>query len=194
MRLGMFARPVARVIEHCPRWFRPAKRLVIADIDPYPAGVGLAFGQNWHPGVVAMQSLGAHDVGLEALEQRHQCGRAAANLVGQGRQTNRHAFLGIALCLPVERLMLAKFLEQHHRQQTGSGPAPGDDVEWRRRLADLLAIPASELLSDVLDHLPGFRGMTSSVSVMSSPNLDSRAPPQQRQADGPGTITRSRGR
>src|SRR4030081_1108346 len=37
-------------------------------------------------------------------------------------------------------------------------------------------------------------GMTSSVSVMSSPNLDSRAPPQQAQAVGPGTITRSRGR
>ena len=31
------------------------------------------------------------------------------------------------------------------------------------------------------------RGMTSSVSVMSSPSLDSRAPPQQAQAVGPGT-------
>ena len=37
-------------------------------------------------------------------------------------------------------------------------------------------------------------GITSSVSVMSSPSLDSRAPPQQGQAVGPGTITRSRGR
>src|ERR1700752_701157 len=37
-------------------------------------------------------------------------------------------------------------------------------------------------------------GMTSSVSVMSSPSLDSRAPPQQAQAVGPGMITRSRGR
>jgi hypothetical protein len=36
--------------------------------------------------------------------------------------------------------------------------------------------------------------MTSSVSVMSSPSLDSRAPPQQAQATGPGTTTRSRGR
>ena len=36
--------------------------------------------------------------------------------------------------------------------------------------------------------------MTSSVSVMSSPSLDSRDPPQQLQATGPGTITRSRGK
>jgi hypothetical protein len=39
-----------------------------------------------------------------------------------------------------------------------------------------------------------WRGIDSSVSVMLSPNLRSRPPPQQRQAVGPGTITRSRGR
>jgi hypothetical protein len=37
-------------------------------------------------------------------------------------------------------------------------------------------------------------GITSNVSVMSKPSLDSRAPPQQAQATGPGTMTRSRGR
>ena len=37
-------------------------------------------------------------------------------------------------------------------------------------------------------------GMTSSVSVMSSPSLDSRDPPQQMQVAGPSTIRRSRGR
>jgi hypothetical protein len=55
--LGMLAGPVARVIEHRPRRRRPAKRLVVAYIDPDPAGVGLALGQNRHRGVVAMQSL-----------------------------------------------------------------------------------------------------------------------------------------
>ena len=156
VRLGMLAGPVARVIEHRPRRRGPSKRLVVPHVDPDPASVGLALGQNRHPGVVAMQSLGAQHVGLKALEQRHQRRRAAADLVGQGRQTDRHALLGIALGLPVERLMLAKLLEQHHRQQAGSGPAPGDHVERRRGLADLLAVPASELLPDVLDHLPGF--------------------------------------
>ena len=38
------------------------------------------------------------------------------------------------------------------------------------------------------------RGTTSSVSVTSSPILASRSEPQQAQAVGPGTMTRSRGR
>ena len=185
MRLRMFTRPVARVIEHCTRWFRPAKRLVIADIDPDPADVGLAFGQNWHRGVVAVQPLGAQDVGLQAFEQRRQRRRAATNLVGQGRQTDRHTLLGIALGLPVERLMLAKFLEQHHRQQAGSGPAPRDHVERRRRLADLLAVPATELLADVLDHLPGFRDHLQRLG-------DVLAEPGQPRSAATGTSRRSR--
>src|SRR6476619_3886386 len=41
---------------------------------------------------------------LKALGQRHQSRRAATNLVGQSRQIDRHALLGIALGLPVERL------------------------------------------------------------------------------------------
>src|ERR1700704_4610873 len=39
-----------------------------------------------------------------------------------------------------------------------------------------------------------WRGMTSSVSVMSSPSLESLVEPQHAQAVGPGTRTRSRGR
>ena len=39
-----------------------------------------------------------------------------------------------------------------------------------------------------------WRGITSSVSVTSSPSLRSRAPPQHWQAVGPGSTTRSRGR
>ena len=123
MRLGMLAGPIARVVEHCRRRRRPAERLVVAHIDPDSAGVGLALGQDRHRGVVAMQALGAQDVRLEALEQRHQRCRAAAHLVGQGRQADRHALPGIALGLAVERLMLAKLLEQDHRQQAWPGPA-----------------------------------------------------------------------
>ena len=194
MPLGMLAGPIARVIEHC-RWRRrPAERLVVANVDPYAAGVGLAFGKDGDWGVVPMQSLGAQNVRLEALVQRRQCRRAAADLVGQGRQTDRHALLGIALRLPVERLMLAKLLEQNHRQQAWPCPAAGDDVERRRRLADLLAITAGELLADVLDHLPGFGDDLQRLGDVLAQACDSRPPPQQAQAVGPGTITRSRGR
>ena len=99
-----------------------------------------------------MQALGAQDMRLEALEQRRQRCGAAADLVRQGRQAERHALLGVALGLAVERLMLAKLLEQDHRQKTGTGPAPGDHMERRRSLADLLAVPAGELLADTVSY------------------------------------------
>ena len=101
-----------------------------------------------------MQSFGCEDVRFDAPEDRFQHRAAGPDLVGQGRQAQRHAFLGIAFGLAVERLMLPKLLEQDHRQQTGAGPAPGDHMERRRSLADLLAVPAGELLADMLDHLP----------------------------------------
>ena len=50
--------------------------------------------------------------------------------------------------------MLPVLLEQDHRQQAGAGPTPGNYMERRRSLADLLAVAAGELLADVLDHLP----------------------------------------
>ena len=50
--------------------------------------------------------------------------------------------------------MLPVLLEQDHRQQARACPAAGDHMERRRRLADLLAIAAGELLADMLDHLP----------------------------------------
>jgi len=41
----MFAGTIARVVEHRPRRFWSAERLIVADIDPDPAGAGLALGQ-----------------------------------------------------------------------------------------------------------------------------------------------------
>jgi hypothetical protein len=50
--------------------------------------------------------------------------------------------------------MLPELLEQDHRQQTGPGPAAGEHMKGGRRLADLLAVAAAELLADMLDHFP----------------------------------------
>ena len=80
-----------------------------------------------------------------------------ANLVSEGRQTEIDAFQSIALGLAVQRLMLAVLLEQDHRQKAGPGPAAGHDVEWGWGLRDRLAIPAGDLLPDMLDHFPGPR-------------------------------------
>src|SRR5258708_3480012 len=50
--------------------------------------------------------------------------------------------------------MLPELLEHDHREKTGTRPASGDHMEGSRRLADLLAVPARELLAHMLDHLP----------------------------------------
>ena len=70
-----------------------------------------------------MQAFGGEDVRLDAPQQRRQHGAAGADLVGQGRQAERHALAGIALGLAVQRLMLPELLEQDHRQQARPGPA-----------------------------------------------------------------------
>src|SRR6202051_5406476 len=56
--------------------------------------------------------------------------------------------------LTVQRMMLTELLEHEHGQQPGARPAPCNDMERRRRLADLLAVPAGKLLPHRLDHLP----------------------------------------
>src|SRR5205807_9210326 len=154
MRLSMLAGPIARVVEH-RRWrIRPAERTIVAHINPTSPGVGLPFGQDRHSRVVAVQSLGRENVSLNPPEEWCQRCAAATHLIGQGRQAEGYALPGVAFGLAVERLMLPVFLEQDHRQQAGAGPTPGNDMERRRSLADLLAIAAGELLTDVLDYLP----------------------------------------
>jgi hypothetical protein len=89
--------------------------------------------------------------------------------------------------------MLAKLLEQHHRQQAGSGPALA--ITWNGAGAWLIFSQSrQENFSRTCWITFQDFGMTSSVSVMSSPSWDSGAPLQQAQAVGPGMITRSRGR
>src|SRR5260370_35653674 len=50
--------------------------------------------------------------------------------------------------------MLTELLEHNHSQQARARPAPRNDMEWRWRLTDLLAVPAGKLLPHCLDYLP----------------------------------------
>src|SRR3546814_5893332 len=65
-----------------------------------------------------------------------------------------HALAGIAVTLPVERLMRAELLKQQHRQEAGAKEPAGRHMERRWRLCDLLTIATGELLPNGLDHLP----------------------------------------
>ncbi len=80
--------------------------------------------------------------------------RTSAHLVGQCRNAEINPFAPISLALPVQRLMLAELLEQDHRLKVRAGKAARRHMEGRRRLCDLLTVPARELLSDRLDDLP----------------------------------------
>jgi hypothetical protein len=104
MPLGMLARPVARGVEQRRRRILAAKRPVVADIHPNPPGFRLAFRENRHGGVVAVQPIGRQNMAVNQRVQRTQRGGAGAHLIGQRRQAQVDALAGVALALPVQRL------------------------------------------------------------------------------------------
>ena len=142
-----------------------------------------------------MQPLRGEDMRLDERSNKgSQHGSAGAHLVGQGRQADRHAFAGVAFGLAVQRLMLAELLEQRS-WPAGSGPPSRAAMTWKGAGAWLIVSQSRQVnFSRTCWITFHCRGMTSSVSVTSSPSLRSASPPQQLQAVGPGTTTRSRGR
>ena len=153
----------------------------------------LALGQDRHGGVVAVQPLGGQHMALDQRMKRLQHRRTGADLVGQRRQAQIDALPPVAFALPVQRLMLAELLEQDHGQQVRPGKAARRHVE-RRGGWVIVSQARHENFSRTVWITFHCRGITSSVSVMSSPSFDSFVEPQQGQLSGAGITTRSRGR
>jgi hypothetical protein len=63
--LRMLAFAVAGVIEHRCQRCCPTEWRVISDIDPTPAGIGLAFGQHRHRRVITVQALSRQNMGFD---------------------------------------------------------------------------------------------------------------------------------
>jgi hypothetical protein len=101
-----------------------------------------------------MQPLSRHYMGFEEATEWIERHADRAHCIGHRRQRDRRALQRIALGLAVQRLVLTELLEHDHRQQARTRPRPRYRVEWRRRLADLFAVPAGELLPHGLDHFP----------------------------------------
>jgi hypothetical protein len=116
MPARMLAAPVTRVEKHGGRRIAAAERSVISHVGPQPPGHGLVFGQNRHGRIVTVDSGGGQDMAEDQLDERRQCGAASPHPVGQGRHVELDAFTGIDVTLPVERLMLAEFGIEDHRQ------------------------------------------------------------------------------
>jgi hypothetical protein len=101
-----------------------------------------------------VHALAGEYVAADQLSERAQHGGTGADMIGQGRDVEVDALAGVALALPVQRLMFAVLGVEDHRQQARPDMATRDDVERRRRLGDLLAGAAGELFAHGLDHLP----------------------------------------
>ena len=99
-------------------------------------------------------TLGGENVVADQLGQRAQHRHTGADMIGQGRDVEVDAFPGVSLALPVQRLVLAVLGVKDHRQQARPDRAARNDMERRRRLADLLAGAAGELFAHGLDHFP----------------------------------------
>ncbi|PYE88079.1 hypothetical protein C7477_109124 [Phyllobacterium leguminum] len=104
-----------------------------------------------------MDTFACEHMGADQLVDRLQSGGAGANLIGQRQEAQVDTFPCIALCLTVQGLMLTELLEQYGGEQGRPGPAARRGMKRGWRLRDLLAIPAGELLTHRLDHLPPAR-------------------------------------
>src|SRR5712664_3454896 len=157
MALRMLPGTTARVMERRRRWVFAAKRMIIADIGPDPAGDSLQFREYGHRRVIGVDAFRAHDMGPYRLNNWLERHHAGADPIRQCRDIDLDPFAGIGLALAVQRLMQQELVDQHHRQQARSGKTSRDRMRGRRRLGDRLAIPAGELFADVLDDLPAPR-------------------------------------
>jgi hypothetical protein len=87
----------------------------------------------------------------------------------------------------VQRLMQQELVDQHHRQQARPGKATRDRMGGRRRLSDRLAVPAGELLADVLDNLPAprlaFKGLRHHLAELVQPLAAALAARARRRLD-----------
>ena len=107
MALGTLTGAIPREVQQRRRRVAPAEGLVVTHVDPSPPGRGLAVGQHGH-GVSSPSTRSPANTWARGSAQRGtKKSRAAADLVGQRGEADRHALTGVALRLPVQRLMLA---------------------------------------------------------------------------------------
>ena len=114
--VGMGHLPVAGEVKQRGRRRAARKGAVVADIGPEPCRARAAPRQQRHCRVVAVQPLRPQDMLADQTVKGGERGGTGTNLIGQRRQAEIDAFPGVALGLPVQRLMRTELLEQDRRQ------------------------------------------------------------------------------
>ena len=123
MLTAALALAVGRVaVEHGGRC-RSGMRALVAQIDPQPAGLGLAVAgrQHGHRRIVGMDHGARHHVLANPVSQRAQQPRRLAHPVGQGGAIEIEAVARVDLGLAIERKMVAVLRDEHVREQAGTG-------------------------------------------------------------------------
>ena len=106
-----------------------------------------------------MKALSRKHMGLDQVEDGLQGEDSMADLVGQRRQRQVDPLGFEARALAVQRDVLPELVEDDRRQQLRTDEAARRGMERRRRLADLAAIAAGELLAHRLDQLEAARDL-----------------------------------
>ena len=144
MFAAALALAVGRVaIEHGRRC-RPGMRALVTQIDPQPAGLGLAVAgrQHGHRRVVGMDHGARHHVLANAISERAQQPRRLAHPVGQCAAIEIEAVARVDLGLAIEGKMVGVLRHDHMCEDAGAGHRTRDRHRRHGRLCHRLALGA----------------------------------------------------
>jgi hypothetical protein len=153
----MLALAVGRVAEQRRRRALAREGPLVADIDPQPAGLGLAGTRRQHRRVVDMQAVRRRHFGGERIDQRRQGRGRSADPAGQGRGLQADTLACVDLGLAVQRQVIVVFGHDDVGQQPGAGATTGNRVIGRRCGNDRVASAAGQLLAQVPHDLEAAR-------------------------------------
>ena len=144
--------------------------------------------------VITMQARTFQHMSLDQLMDRGERHTGMTDQIGESRQAQIDALARNALGLAVQRLMLASYLSKA-TIAIRLGPAHPRGMTWNGAGGWLIFSQQRQVnFSRTVWITFHWRGMTSSVSVISSPIFTMRSEPQQAQLVGASITTRSRGR
>jgi len=153
MLLWMDRFPIGCVSEQHRRRRTVAPVAIIADVNPTSARLrrATAGAQHGNRRVIGMQLRGLHDVLRDAAHEGIQQHCGLPDPVGECRAREFDAFTLIDLTLPIQRLVIAVFGDQHVRENRRAHHTALDRPVRRRSLQQCLATRAGELRAHVAD-------------------------------------------
>ena len=155
MLLRMFSSTVFRIGKPDSRRSGLRGRPIIADVSPEAPRLGLSVAgcEYRNRGVVGVYLRPRHNMPPDLLDQRCKQLMCGSRPSGKCRAIKIDAFPRKGLRLPVKRLVVAKFRDQHMCKQIGARQAVRNRPGRSRRLHDAVTTGACELGANVANDL-----------------------------------------